>query len=67
MPAPQVTVNHDLCEGNMVCEANAPTVFQVGDDDLARVLVDEVSDSDRDGVERAIRLCPKQAIAMRKA
>lgn len=64
MPAPKVTVNHDLCEGNMICEANAPAVFKVGDDDLAHVLVDEVSDADRDGVERAIRLCPKQAIAL---
>jgi len=65
MPAPEVTVNHDLCEGNMMCEANAPTVFKVGDDDLARVLVDEVPEAEREGVERAVRLCPKQAIALR--
>lgn len=64
MPGTRATVDHDRCEGNMVCETNAPEVFQVGDDDLARVLVDQVSDDQRDGVERAVRLCPKQAIAL---
>lgn len=67
MPAPRVTVNPDRCEGNMVCQTNAPAVFEVGDDDLARVLVDEVAEADRDGVERAVRLCPKQAISMSNA
>lgn len=60
----RATVDHDRCEGNMVCEANAPAVFKVGDDDLARVLLDEITDSERDAVERAVRLCPKQAIAL---
>ena len=67
MPTLKVTVNSERCEGNMVCQTNAPTVFEVGDDDLARVLVDEVSEADRDGVERAIRLCPKQAISVNEA
>lgn len=61
---PKVTVDHDRCEGNMVCEANAPAVFKVGDDDLARVLVDELPEDQRERVEQAIRLCPKQAIAL---
>ena len=62
--ASKATVDHDRCEGNMVCEANAPTVFEVGDDDLARVLVDDIPEDLRADVERAVRLCPKQAIAL---
>ena len=30
----KVTVDHDLCEGNMKCQAAAPEVFEVRDDDL---------------------------------
>ncbi len=65
--ASKATVDHDRCEGNMVCEANAPAVFKVGDDDLSRVLVDEISEDQRDDVERAVRLCPKQAITLIEA
>ena len=60
----KVTVNHERCEGNMVCERNAPSVFRVSDDDLALVLVDEISADVREDVELAVRLCPKQAITL---
>lgn len=60
----RATVDHERCEGNMVCAANAPAVFEVGDDDLARVLVSEIPEDEREAVERAVRLCPKQTIAM---
>ena len=63
MPA-RVTVDPDSCEGNMLCEANAPAVFKVNDDDLAEVIADPIPDGERDNVERAVRLCPKQAIAL---
>ncbi len=58
------TVDPDRCEGNMICEANAPAVFKVGDDDLSRVLLDAVPEDQRSAVERAVRLCPKQAISL---
>ncbi len=64
MPPVRVTVDADRCEGNMLCEANAPSVFRVNDDDLAEVLVDAVPEGDREAVERAVRLCPKQALAL---
>jgi ferredoxin len=59
----RVVVNLDRCEGNLVCEANAPSVFRVNDDDRAEVLVDEVTPEDRTSVDEAIRLCPRQALA----
>ena len=59
----RVRVDPDRCEGHGKCEAAAPEVFRVGDDDLSRVLVDEVPEELTAAVERAIRVCPRQAIA----
>jgi ferredoxin len=59
----KVAVDHDQCEGNRKCQLAAPAVFEVRDDDLSYVLVDDVPAKDVDAVERAIRLCPKLAIA----
>lgn len=58
----QVRVDHDQCEGHGKCQAAAPGVFELRDDDLSYVLVEEVPQALREQVERAIRLCPKQAI-----
>jgi ferredoxin len=59
----KVRVDEDMCEGHSKCELSAPEVFKVDDDDVSRVLVDEVPEELREKVERAIRLCPRQAIA----
>jgi ferredoxin len=58
----KVRVDQDRCEGNGRCEAEAPAIFEVRDD-LSYVLVEEVPDDQKEAVERAIRLCPRQAIA----
>ena len=59
----KVTVDHDRCEGHGKCEMSAPEVFELRDDDLSYVKLDEIPESLRDKVERAIRLCPRQAIS----
>jgi ferredoxin len=59
----KVVVDPDLCEGHGKCEAAAPEVFELGDDDLSRVLIDDVPEDLRGKVENAIRLCPRQAIS----
>jgi ferredoxin len=63
MPA-HVTIDVDRCEGNIICQTNAPTVFEVRDDDLSHVLIEDIPTDARDAVERAVRLCPKQAITL---
>jgi ferredoxin len=40
----------------------APEVFELRDDDLSYVKLDPVPDDLKDKVERAIRICPRQAI-----
>jgi ferredoxin len=59
----KVQVDPDKCEANARCVAAAPQVFELGDDDVSHVKVDEVPDDQREAVERAIRLCPRQAIS----
>ena len=56
-------VNTDMCEGHGKCEMAAPEVFKLGADDVSIVLVDEVPKELEEKVGRAIRLCPRQAIA----
>lgn len=58
----RVVVNHEACEGHAKCEATAPDVFEVRDGDKSHVLVDDVPESLRETVDRAIRICPRQAI-----
>jgi ferredoxin len=58
----KVTVNPDSCEGHGKCQEAAPEVFELRDDDLSYVLMDEIPEELREKVERAIRLCPRQAI-----
>lgn len=59
----KVEVDHAACEGNRRCENAAPLVFEVRDDELSYVLLDPVPPEQEAAVERAIRLCPRQAIA----
>ena len=60
----KVIVNHDLCEGNGRCVDAAPEVFELRDDDRSHVLVEHPGEELRPKVERAVRLCPRQAIAI---
>lgn len=63
----RVQVNHDMCEGHGKCEMTAPEVFELRDDDLSYVKLDPVPEELREKVERAIRLCPRQAISVVEA
>ncbi|MFN8618938.1 MAG: ferredoxin [Dehalococcoidia bacterium] len=62
----KVVVNSDMCEGHAKCQQAAPEVFKLGPDDVSVVLIDDVPESLKDKVDRAIRLCPRQAISWAK-
>ncbi|MDQ6674685.1 MAG: ferredoxin [Chloroflexota bacterium] len=59
----KVSVDHDRCEGHGKCQLAAPEVFELREDDLSYVKVDDIAEGRVDEVERAIRVCPRQAIA----
>jgi ferredoxin len=58
----KVSVDHDRCEGHGKCQSAAPEVFELRDDDLSYVLIEDVPEELKPKVERAIRLCPRQAV-----
>lgn len=60
----KVKVDFDLCESNALCEAMAPDVFELDDDDYLQVLTDEVTDENRERIDRAVAACPKSAISI---
>jgi len=60
----KVKVDFDLCESNALCEAIAPDVFQLDDDDFLQILDDQVTDENRDRIERAVASCPRAAISI---
>lgn len=66
----RIEVDPALCEGNAVCEALAPMIFELDDRDQARLLAEvrgpggEVGDEHRLLVERAVEGCPRLAITV---
>jgi ferredoxin len=63
--AMQVVVNRDLCEGNAMCVKEAPEVFALGDDDQVQILIPNPDESLRAKVDRAVRRCPRNALALK--
>ncbi len=60
----KIKVDFDLCESNALCEAMAPEVFELDDDDFLLVKTDETTDENVDNVKRAVAACPRAAIAL---
>ena len=58
----QVRIDAEQCEGHGRCQVTAPEVFRLDAEGYGQVAVDDVPEEYRAPVERAIRLCPKQAI-----
>ena len=58
----RVVVDRDRCEGYGRCAETAPELFELRDDDQSHPLVDRPAEGLREKVERAARLCPRQAI-----
>jgi ferredoxin len=60
----RVKVEWDSCESNGLCMAQAPEVFLVNDEDQLEVLQEAPDEQLRPKVLRAVRACPKQALAL---
>lgn len=58
----RVEVDFDVCESNALCEAVAPDVFALDDNDDLQVEDPTVTDENRSRVEQAVSSCPKFAL-----
>lgn len=59
----KVFVDHDQCDGYGKCQEAAPDIFELRDDDLSYVLIDEVPADRIEAARTAIKNCPKLAIS----
>ena len=58
----KVKVNEDACIGCGACAAIAPEVFEINDEGLSTVIVDEVAQENEEEANDAIDSCPTSAI-----
>ena len=59
----RATVDEDTCVGCGLCSETCPSVFKM-DDDVAKVVVDEVPSEDEDACREAAESCPVDAITI---
>ncbi|WP_024793558.1 ferredoxin [Tomitella biformata] len=59
----KVQVDLNLCEANAICVGLAPKVFDLDDDDVLHIVVDEVPEELQKRVRMAIDRCPKAALS----
>ena len=62
----KVVVDYDLCEANALCMDCAPEIFRVEEDDTLTVLIEKPGEELREKLEKAVRLCPRQAITIQE-
>ncbi len=60
----KIKVDFDLCESNAMCEALAPDVFELDDDDFLQLKTDETTDENLERVKQAVASCPRAAISI---
>ncbi len=60
----KVKADYDLCEANAMCEALAPEVFEVDDDDNLNLHTDQITPDNEEHVRQAVAACPKAALSI---
>ena len=60
----KIKVDYDLCEANALCMKACPEVFTDDDDNNLNLATEEPEESLRAKIEEAVRLCPRQALAL---
>ncbi len=60
----KIHIDATKCEGHALCASIAPTVFEVGADDLSRVIDEFPSDEVMTKVRAAVNSCPTLAISL---
>jgi ferredoxin len=60
----RIKVDFDLCESNALCEAMAPEVFELDDDDFLVIKTEQTTPENINDVRRAVAACPRAAITL---
>ena len=62
----RVEADLDLCQGHAMCELEAPDHFRVPKRGKVEILDPEPGDDAREEVERAVEMCPTQALSIKE-
>jgi len=62
----RVELDEDLCQGHAMCELEAPDYFRVPKRGKVEIVDPEPSEDAREEVERAVEMCPTQALFIRE-
>ena len=62
----RVEADLDLCQGHAMCELEAPDNFRVPRRGKVEILDPAPSEEARDEVERAVEMCPTQALLIKE-
>ena len=57
-------VDPEVCIGCGLCPSVAPDIYEMGDDDKAHVVVEEVPDDSKSLAQEAADTCPVSAISI---
>ena len=60
----RLVIDRVLCQGYGQCEAVAPTLFRLDADNVAVVVKHPQSPDEIEQAREAVRVCPRQAIAL---
>jgi ferredoxin len=60
----RINVDTDRCTGHGVCESIADDIFEVGDEGLVHLLVEDFPSARQGDVEEAVAECPAQALSI---
>jgi ferredoxin len=65
--AVKVVIDYDSCTGHGRCYRVAPAIFEADEDERGRVRVPLVPTDESELLDRAVKLCPEQAIRVEPA
>ena len=63
----KVVVDFDRCEANALCTEEAPEVFKLDENDFLQVLIEEPDESLRAKIDKAVVVCPRNAISIEES
>lgn len=60
----RIVVDWDRCNGNGMCEAEAPDLFEIQTTGELEVLTYHPSEDQREQAESAVQMCPTEALSL---
>jgi ferredoxin len=61
----KVSVDRDVCIVSGMCTSIAPEIFQIGDDGLLHILVEDLTPEQAEKAGNAVLCCPVEALSLR--